>query len=81
MQNADLIEELNSCGGKVDDDEVVLCLLRSLPSKYDTMKIMLRTRGKPVLLNELQTLLLSEDKNILEAESKEILYVNTTRRM
>ena len=69
------VELLTASGGEVQDDELLLCLLRSLPRKYDTMKVMLRTRGKQVKLEELQGLLLVEERESEERfEDKESLY-------
>ena len=73
------VELLNASGGEVGDDELVLCLLRSLPKKYETLKIMLRTRGKRVVLSELHNLLLEEERRSGEFnEEKEALYATST---
>ncbi|KAF3776583.1 hypothetical protein EJ110_NYTH47891 [Nymphaea thermarum] len=47
----------------IDEDDLVLYILRGLPVEYLAFKISLETRKEPVSLNELYSLLLMQEAN------------------
>ena len=65
----DNVEQLVAAGGELPEEEVVLTTLNSLPSTYDVVKVMLRTRGKAVTMDELQSILLAEERRCGQRES------------
>lgn len=69
----DFLDQLGGAGGEISVDEIMLCLMRSLPKRFESMKLMLR-------MNELQKLFLSVsslrlEKGVVKSPKREYMFI------
>ncbi|KAI0499725.1 hypothetical protein KFK09_017933 [Dendrobium nobile] len=60
-----LVDQIAVAGSSVDNEDVILYILKGLPTSYQSFKTSIRTMLNPISLDNLYSLLLSEEIHIM----------------
>jgi hypothetical protein len=65
-----LLDQLMACGSKIGKKELQTYILNGLPPTFDVFATLIRTRGVPITLSKLESLLVCEELNKYDQASK-----------
>ncbi|PKU76820.1 Retrovirus-related Pol polyprotein from transposon TNT 1-94 [Dendrobium catenatum] len=72
------VDALAAAGAPVDVEDIIHYTLNGLPNTYQAFKTAIRTNPRPVILDELYTLLCSEELNLAHETLRDLQSLNLT---
>ncbi|PKU76067.1 Retrovirus-related Pol polyprotein from transposon TNT 1-94 [Dendrobium catenatum] len=56
-----LVDQISAAGGRIDEEDIILYILRGLPPSYQSFKTSIRTMTQPLNLDQLYAFLITEE--------------------